>query len=188
MSDTSLLARIDRIESHLAIQQLPARYAIAVDSRDVDAWVNLFIEDVNCGRHGKGRDVLRGIIDASIRTFYRSIHHVCGHVVNFIDADHAEGTVYCRAEHEDSGQWIVMGICYFDTYERRDGRWYFVRRKEQHWYSTDVLNRPGQPAFDNWPGHSKPGQEPALPQGFPTWKGFWERSAPAAVAELTAKP
>lgn len=50
MSDTELLRRIDRIESYQAIQQLPIRYAIAVDSRDLDAWVNLFVEDVQVDR------------------------------------------------------------------------------------------------------------------------------------------
>ena len=35
----ALRRRIDRIESMQSIQQLPIRYAIAVDSRDLDAWV-----------------------------------------------------------------------------------------------------------------------------------------------------
>jgi hypothetical protein len=119
MSDVTLLERIDRIESHLAIQQLPPRYALAVDARDLDAWVNLFIEDVDCGRHGKGRDALKRWIDPQLRGFYRSHHQICGHIIDFIDAEHATGKVYCRAEHEDRGKWIVMLICYFDTYERR---------------------------------------------------------------------
>ena len=141
-----LLRRIDRIESQLAIQQLPIRYAIAVDSRDLDAWVGLFVEDVHCGKRGRGRDVLKSIIEPNVRTFYRSIHQVCGHQVDFVDDDHATGKVYCRAEHEWRDKWVVMAICYFDEYERRDGRWYFVRRREKHWYSSDVLDRPGQPA------------------------------------------
>ena len=42
-------------------------------------------------------------------------------------------------------KWIVMAICYFDTYERRDGQWYFLKRSEKHWYSSDILQRPGEP-------------------------------------------
>ena len=57
-ANSDLVARIDRIESHLAIQQLPIRYALAVDSRDLDSWVQLFVEDVNCGSHGVGREAL----------------------------------------------------------------------------------------------------------------------------------
>ena len=42
-----LAARIDRLESLAEIQQLPIRYALAVDGRDLDAWVNLFVVDVS---------------------------------------------------------------------------------------------------------------------------------------------
>lgn len=183
---TDLLRRIDRIESHLAIQQLPIRYAIAVDSRDIDAWVGLFIEDVNCGRRGRGRDVLKSIIDPNVRTFYRSIHQICGHQVDFIDDDRATGKVYCRAEHEWRDKWVVMAICYFDEYERRDGRWYFVRRRETHWYSSDVLDRPGQPVFQNWAAW--PDTPVELPHVFPTWNAFWEAGEPSVPGSLSSKP
>ena len=43
---TTLAERLDRIESQLAIGQLPIRYALAVDARDVDAWLELFVPDV----------------------------------------------------------------------------------------------------------------------------------------------
>ncbi len=181
-----LARRLDRVESELAIQQLPARYALAVDARDLDAWVQLFVEDVDCGRHGRGREALRRFIDPNVRTFYRSHHQICGHVIDFLDADHAKGTVYCRAEHESRGQWIVMTICYFDTYERRDGKWYFVRRREKHWYSSDVLERPTGPNFQRW-GEWK-GRKPELPHAFPTWQPFWAESDPALLAELSTEP
>ena len=80
--DADLLKRMDRIESQLAIQQLPIRYALAVDSRDLDAWVQLFVEDVNCGSHGVGREALKRFIDPSVRTFYRSQHLICGHLID----------------------------------------------------------------------------------------------------------
>ena len=181
-----LLRRIERIESQLAIQQLPIRYAIAVDSRDLDTWVGLFVEDVNCGKRGKGREVLRAIIDPNVRTFYRSIHQVCGHQVDFVDDDHATGKVYCRAEHEWKGKWVVMAICYFDEYERRDGRWYFVRRREKHWYSSDVLDRPGQPVFQNW--EAWPDNPVELPHEFPTWNAFWAAGDPSVPGSLSSKP
>ena len=58
------------------------------------------------------------------------------------------GSVFHCFERGD--QWIVMAIIYFDTYERQGGRWYFVRRSEQHWYSADVLERPSAPDFQQW--------------------------------------
>jgi hypothetical protein len=183
---TDLARRLERVESQLAIAQLPARYALAVDARDLDAWVNLFVDDVDCGRHGKGREALKRFIDPNIRTFYRSLHQICGHVIDFVDDDHATGTVYCRAEHEARGQWIVMAICYFDTYERRAGRWYFVKRSEKHWYSTDILERPTGPDFQRWDAWKD--RKPTLPHAFPTWNKFWERSDPALLRELSTEP
>lgn len=176
--------RLDRIESSLAIQQLPMRYALAVDGRDIETWLSLFPDDVDCGRHGVGREALRKTIEGPLTTFYRSIHQICGHAFHFLDADHAAGHVYCRAEHEDRGRWIVMAICYFDDYVRQGGQWYFARRRERHWYAADVLERPRAP-FNAWPGHDLP---PALPGAFPTWGPFWERLAPAGVDELTDQP
>jgi hypothetical protein len=184
--DTDLLARIDRIESHLAIQQLPMRYAVAIDARDIDTWLNLFVPDIDCGRHGRGREALRKWIDPAVRTFYRSHHQICGHAIDFIDADHATGKVYCRAEHEDHGKWIVMAICYFDTYERREGHWYFARRQEEHWYSTDVLERPEGPDFQRWAAWAQ--RKPKLPHLFPTWNAFWAQSSREHVETLSKAP
>ena len=181
-----LEARIDRIESTQAIQQLPIRYAMALDGRDVQGWVDLFIDDVDCGRRGKGREALKTFIVPMLTNFYRSIHFICGHRIEFVDSDHATGAVYCRAEHEDGENWVVMGICYFDDYERRDGQWYFIRRREKHWYAADHLDRPQGPNFSNWPGQTIP--EPGLPADFPTWAGFWTEQGEAAVARRSLFP
>lgn len=170
-----LETRLDRVESTLAIQQLPIRYAIAVDGRDMDSWLSLFVEDVNCGRHGTGREALRKFIEPAVTGFYRSQHFICGHRIEFSDADNATGAVYCRAEHEDGDNWVVMAICYFDAYTRRDGQWYFVRRQEKHWYAADVLSRPSGPNFSQWPGQPET-PEPTLPADFPQWKNFWKRT------------
>jgi hypothetical protein len=185
-ADAEILARLDRVEAQLAIQQLPVRYALAIDSRDLDAWVGLFVDDVDCGRHGRGRAALKRFIDPAVRTFYRSHHQICGHVVDFDDADHATGKVYCRAEHEARGEWIVMSICYFDNYERRAGRWYFVRRHEKHWYSTDILARPTGPNFQRWEPWKD--RRPELPHAFPSWQPFWSQCDAGLLAELSSEP
>ena len=56
MPDLALAERVERIEAHLAIQQLAVRYAMAVDARDMDAWLGCFRPDVDAGRHGTGRE------------------------------------------------------------------------------------------------------------------------------------
>ncbi len=171
--------RLDRIESQLAIQQLPVRYALAVDSRDLDAWVGCFRPDVDMGRHGTGRAALRRYLEPLVRGFHRSVHQICGHRVEFAesesgsDMDRATGSVYCRAEHEVGDRWIVMAIRYLDEYARVDGEWYFSRRREQHWYSADVTERPQAVDFRGWDMAG----EPPLPEAFPTWGPFWDQGA-----------
>jgi hypothetical protein len=185
MSDVQ--ARLDRIESILAIQQLPMRYALAVDGRDIDGYVDLFIADVNCGKYGIGRVALRQFIELALRNFYRSQHFLCGHQIEFKDADHATGKVYCRAEHEDGLNWVVMAICYFDTYVRREGVWFFARRQEKHWYASDMLSRPLGPHFTQWSGQPEI-SEPALPGDFPNWRNFWERAGGEVEGKRTNYP
>ena len=97
------------------------------------------------------------------------MHQIVGHRIEFGDADHATGAVYCRAEHEVDERWIVMAICYFDTNRRVEGEWLFARRKEEHWYAADIDEHPQAVGFDSW--HS--GGAPRMPDRFPTWAGFW---------------
>lgn len=186
MSDAPGLAeRIERIESHLAIQQLAVRYAMAVDRRDVDEWLGMFPDDIDCGRRGRGREALRGFIEPALRDFYRTVHTIVGHAIDRIDGDHAEGRVYCRAEHELGDQWIVQAICYFDSYERRDGVWYFARRIEDFFYTCDVLERPQQTDFQRWPGPAPRFDPPMMLPRFETWRAFWDG---VDTGPLTTRP
>jgi len=180
-SAEALLARLEAVEARLEIGQLPIRYALAVDSRDVDGWVRLFEPDIDMGRHGRGRDVLRDFITPQLTWFYRSHHQICGHRIELIDASTARGKTYCRAEHEVGDRFIVMSICYDDDYVRVDGEWFFRRRKERHWYATDLLERPQAVGFASW----EHGPDPELPHAFPTWGSFW---ADIDTSEVTQSP
>lgn len=127
-----LAKRIQRVEDTLDIQQLAVRYLMAVDERDVDAWVELFISDVRVGPRGVGREALRDLIVPQLQLFYRSMHQIVGHRIELLSADHATGAVYCRAEHEVGDRWILIAIRYDDEYRKIDGNWYFVRRTDKH--------------------------------------------------------
>lgn len=185
MNIEDLAARLDRVEARAAIKDLAVRYAIAVDSRDVGAWTQMFVPDVNCGRFGTGREALRQSIEPALRNFYRSMHMVSGHAVDFDGPDRATGMVYCRAEHEVGARWIVMAIIYDDLYARVDGQWLFVRRKERHWYATDMCDRPIGADAHQWSDHLK---APALPGQFTSWRDFWEAAGEDAVAAVTGFP
>jgi hypothetical protein len=180
--DSDLVQRLQRVEDTLAIQQLPIRYAMAVDSRDVDGWTALFVPDVRVGRNASGRTALRDAIAPQLREFYRSIHQIVGHRIDLVDADHATGSVYCRAEHEVGARWVVMAIRYDDDYQKVDGRWLFAGRKEKHWYAADLVEHPQQVGLNGW---SPPAGAPQLPQGAPSWTSFW---AGADTSKLTSLP
>lgn len=183
VGDASILERLERVEAQLAIGQLPIRYALAVDERDVDAWVSLFVPDVQVGRDRFGREALKENIEPRLREFYRSMHQVCGHRIELLDADNARGACYCRAEQEVGDRWIVLAVCYFDTYRRVEGEWLFARRKERHWYSADVVARPQDVGFHGWPEGSTP---PRLPEEFASWAPFWEGDE--SVSTFTTAP
>ena len=172
--------RLRRIEDTLAIQQLPIRYAIAVDERDLDSWVALFTPDVQVGRDLFGREALRQAITSMTRGFYRSIHQIVGHRIDLVDAENATGNVYCRAEHEVGDQWIVMAIRYDDTYRKVDGRWHFNGRKERHWYAADITQQPQSVGFEAWSLAGRPN----LPKS-ESWHRFW---AHTDVTSLTSHP
>jgi ketosteroid isomerase-like protein len=183
-----LAARLDRVESELAIRQLPARYALAVDSRDLEALGELFVADVDNGAAGRGRDALRRWFGQVLTHFYRSMHLVSGHVIDFQDADHATGSVYCRAEHEDGGNWVVMTMIYQDEYRRDDGRWCFVGRRLQPWYAADMFERPQEGGtFSRWPG-AEPPHRIRLPQEFATWEPFWTAAGEPVRGSRTSAP
>jgi hypothetical protein len=187
MADDDLAHRIGRLEALEEIRQLAARYALALDSRDVVTLVSLFVEDVETGDGRSGRAALAEWFDPVLRPYAITFHLIGNHVIDFVDDDHATGIVYCRGEIQEGGRWIVQAIQYRDDYERRGGHWYFVRRKHLLWYGRDVGQSPlGLPPA-NWPDNSTGTGE--LPQIWPTWRAFWAtgaRPAPEAQPEPPA--
>jgi hypothetical protein len=167
--------RIDRLESRDAIRQLVSRYGVLIDSRDLDGLTNLFVDDARVTRTERGHGPLRALLEHLCRQFTTSIHFVGNHTIDFVDDDHAEGVVYCKAEHEVDDQWIVMAIQYWDRYERRDGRWLFTGRQVRHWYAVDAMERPNGLDKTRW---SVPGPH-TIPEAYASWNEFW--SEPAAT-------
>lgn len=164
-------ARLERLESTEAIRQLVARYALATDSRDLDTLVGLFVDDVRVGEVERGREALRTFFDRSLRDVGVTILFVGNHVIDFDDDDHARGVVYCRGEIQVDDRWVIQAIQYRDTYERRDGAWYFSRRKHLLWYGAELGDSPlGLPPA-NWPEHHTGKGE--LPEAWDTWRAFW---------------
>ena len=162
---------VARLLAYEEIRQLAARYALATDSRDLDALVSLFVDDVQVGRDQFGREALRSAFDVSLRNVGITILNVGTHVIDLVDDDHATGHVYCKGEIQDGERWIHQAILYRDTYERRDGRWYFVRRRHDLWYGAEVGTNPLPLPPANWPEHHD--GIGTVPEVFPTWGTYW---------------
>ena len=147
------LSPLERLVAHDAIRQLVARYAVAMDARDFDAVAALFVADVRVGRDAHGRAALAEYLRDAVADLGVTILNVGTQLIDVIDADHATGVVYCRGELQVEDRWIVQAIQYRDTYERRAGRWRFVRRQHLLWYGREVGTSPlGLPPAD-WPEH-----------------------------------
>ena len=163
---------VARLLAYEEIRQLVARYAFAIDTRDLETLVGLFVPDVRVGGGHVGRDELGKEFDRQLRSIGRSVLNVGTHVIELVDADHASGWVYTKAEIESAGRWIHQSILYEDTYERRwpDG-WLFVRRVHRLWYGAEPGVNPLNLPLANWPErHDGLG---TVPEHFATWRAFW---------------
>jgi hypothetical protein len=190
MTDQTLLARIDRLESLDEIRQLPAKYSLSLDMRDMDAHVNLFAADIRVSRDKVGRAHLKRWLDDTLRLqFTGTSHHIGNHIIEFDDPDHAHGVVYSKNEHETlcangQSEWVIMQMLYWDNYERMDGRWYFRRRLPCYWYATDI-NKP--PVGDNkmrWPDRDT--YAGAYHDLWPSWEEFWMKPPDSDEPEVAA--
>lgn len=182
----SIEERLARVEAHLAIQQLAARYARAVDSRDLEALGALFAPQTPFGEHGIGAEGAKGFYRDVLRGFYRSFHQVAGHVITDIAADSARGTVYCRAEHEDGDHWVVNLMVYFDRYVRVDGTWHFLGRRPRFLFVGDLKDGPQAVGFNLWPGREERFRT-ELPQSDASWQEYWSQ-LPGEAARLSRFP
>jgi len=162
---------VERLLAYEEIRQLAARYALAVDGRDVGALVELFVPDVRALGGGVGREALREVFEQHLRSDRVSILSVGGHVINLLGRDHAAGTVYCIAEFGDESRWIRQAIAYEDDYARRDGRWYFARRDHLLFYGCPPGYLPLDQPLARWP--ASPVGRGSIPQDWPTWTRYW---------------
>ena len=165
------MTTLEQLAAYEEIRQLAAHYAVAIDSRDLDALVELFVDDVRVGRDEYGRAALKQSFDKQLRDIGVSILNVGTHAITLLDADHATGVVYCHGEIQDGGRWVRQAIAYTDSYERRDGRWFFVRRKHELFYGIEAPVSPMTLSPADWPAHHD--GRGTLPDRWESWQRFW---------------
>jgi hypothetical protein len=165
----TLTERLDRLDAYQQIRGLAARYGRQLDARDIDGLLELYVPEV--------RDRLRQELVLPLRRVQITILHVGTHVIDFVDADNATGSVYCHAEIQNTEEnWITQAIHYGDRYTRRDGRWYFARiRRHELFYGADHGVRPNGLAPADWPTHDT--GTGTVPMRWQSWQEFWGSGA-----------
>jgi len=174
-------ALVDRLASSESIRQLVYRYAVAMDARDLETVAGLFVADVDAGGGAVGRDALRDSFEAMLAAGGMTILNVGNHLIDFDDAGHARGVVYCRAEIESGDEWIVQQILYHDRYERHGGAWQFRARRHLLFYGGDVLRRPNTLPPATGPEYGT-GRGTAA-TAWPTYRAFLDRHPAAGGAD-----
>lgn len=117
---------VDDIE---AIKQLVARYNLAFDYGDVDAYLATWTEDglfhrSNALRSYQGHEALRELIT----TFPVQGRHVSTNFVIDVDGDRATASSYLLYLSADGYQPVMFGV-YADELVRADGGWRFSARR-----------------------------------------------------------
>ena len=129
MSRPSGLARLEAIES---IRQLKARYFRLLDTKDWDAWREVFTEDFEGEVHGphpviafKGRDQM---VETNRRVLAEAptVHH--GHTpeIELTSADTATG-IWAMVDVVTLGEGFTGYGHYHEEYRKVDGEWRIAR-------------------------------------------------------------
>lgn len=166
------LTAIERAVHRDEIGQLAYRYAAALDRRDVDGLAELFAPDADFGPAGRGPDGARVSFDRSLRDVGVAVLLVANHLIDFDDATHARGQVWCRGYIDDHREgFIEQMIQYRDRYVRVDDAWRFVGRRHLLWYGVATAESPLDQPDADWP--TRQVGRGSVPYGDPSWQSFW---------------
>jgi ketosteroid isomerase-like protein len=128
-----LAARLDRVETQLALHRLAHNYCVGADHRDLARWASVWTPDAvwetGPDRIFTGIDAIRGAVQEQWATFPIMQHASANHVVE-VDGDAATGRsdVVVLVQLADR-RWNVGGGTYIDEYRRDGEAWRIARRQ-----------------------------------------------------------
>jgi len=168
------LDAMQQLVARSELRDLVCRYAIAVDSRDIDTLVGLYWPDDETCPPDDYRRRLRSRFDGSLAGIGVSFMNVGTHVVDDLTGSSATGQTYCRSEFAFGGRWTHQAILYRDRYVRVDSRWHFHgERGHQLFYGAphgvDPLLLPPVTHRRDRTGMGE------VPGTWPSWAAFWNR-------------
>lgn len=134
MNEETLSVRVQKLEDHIAIKALIARYSLAVDDHDFKTLASLWAPDARYGFfrdvHAEGDEKIAALLESNIRSGGVSFHTNHDHLIEWDegDPDRASGILCCHAEVSVAGEHQVGAIRYRDKYVRHQGQWLFAER------------------------------------------------------------
>lgn len=153
----SLLARVDELESRIAIRDLASDYCHGFDKRDYPRFLNIWWPDCrwNIGPpfgEFEGHAGIEEAIYSVLWPAWRETHHLStNQVITFSDADNAESVcdVDCVGTLTDNDECQIVGATYADSVQRRDGVWkILVRNVDIHYFNPVTGTRLAAPTAD----------------------------------------
>jgi uncharacterized protein (TIGR02246 family) len=135
----ALAARVQVLEDRDAIRALLVSYAHTLDTRDFDAFEQLWAKDAEflggAGNNAKGpkaiRELLQGLLGKNAAPVPgRDFHLVMNQTVD-VKGDTATGYsrgTWVNTNAEKRLQWSII-TNYYDQFVREDGRWRFKRHQ-----------------------------------------------------------
>jgi hypothetical protein len=151
------MSGLDPVEALLAkdeIRDLVIRYSAALEARDMDAMVDLFVPHARFGSFGEGPEALRRLTEESLAGSHMAVVLVTNHRIDVQSADVAIGEVWARCYAQSLGDGYVEQLLkYEDRYERYDGAWRFLFRRHRLWFGVAPRPSPLAQSEAHWPEH-----------------------------------
>ena len=133
---SSLAARVQELEDHLAIERLLMQYGVALDSRDFATYSQLFArEGTWSGSIGtfKGPAAIKTAMEKAFKSDTpgpNGTFHLLTNPIIKVQGDHATALskwTFCRTV-AGGAPTIALAGAYEDTFVREEGEWKFLSR------------------------------------------------------------
>ena len=143
---------VDQLVARGHIEQLAIRYAAALAHRDVEAMVELYVDDAQFGPYGEGPEALRQLTRESLDGAQLIVLLTSNHLIQFDSPEHAHGEVWAHCfAHTVSDGYVEQLVKYEDRYACVDGVWRFARRRHRLLFGRSPRPSPFDQDPADWP-------------------------------------